>query len=83
MKAHKWIRKFHKRTHISQQKFSKLIGIDCGNYSKYENGRLCAGDDFIDRFSETCKLSDVEVELIRALSSHDKLLCFVIREDEK
>ncbi len=68
---------------MSCRGFAALIGIDGGNYNKYETGRLVPGEDFIDRFSETCKLNEVETELLRALASCDKMLQYVIREDEK
>ena len=83
MRTHKWVRKFRQRTHMSCRGFATMIGIDGGNYNKYETGKLVPGEDFIERFSEVCKLGEVETELIRALASCDRMLQCVIREDEK
>lgn len=83
MRAHKWIRKFREREHVSCRGFASMLGIDGGNYNKFETGRLIPGEDFIERFSVFCKLSEVERELIMALASCDRILLTVIREDEK
>ncbi len=84
MRTCKWIRKFRQdKSGTSQRGFSKMLGIDCGNYNKYESGQLLPGEDFLWRFSQELKLNEIERELLVALVSCDKMLQLAIREDEK
>lgn len=75
-----WIKKFRERTQMSGRGFSDFISMDSGNYCKIETGKLVPGADFIDRFSEAAKLSDVETALLRALASRERILQFIKRE---
>jgi len=80
----KWIQKFRaERSGTSQRGFAKMLGIDCGNYNKYETGQLIPGEDFLWKFSQELKLNEVERELLVALVSCDKMLRLAIQEDEK
>jgi transcriptional regulator with XRE-family HTH domain len=83
MRSPKWLKKFRERTQMSGRSFAEMIGMDNGNYHKYENGVILPGEEFIAQFSKACKLSEVEEELIKALVSCDRILRSVIREDEK
>lgn len=65
---------------MSGRKFAEFMGIDGGNFNKYENDSLVPGADFIDRFAEAAKLSDIEVALLRALASRERIAQFVKRE---
>lgn len=65
---------------MSGRGFAELIGVDSGNYCKYETGVLVAGADFIDRFSEAAKLNEVETALLRALASRERIAMFIKRE---
>lgn len=78
-----WLKRFREQTKMSGRGFSQLIGVDSGNYCKYETGAITPGADFIDRFSEAANLSDVETALLRALASRERILQFVKREVPK
>jgi transcriptional regulator with XRE-family HTH domain len=84
VRTYQWIRKFRvEKSGTSCRGFSKMIGIDCGNYNKYETGKLIPGDDFLWKFSQELKLNETERALLAALVSCDKFLQLAIREDEK
>jgi hypothetical protein len=78
-----WLKKFRQRTKISGRAFSRSLGIDSGNYCKYETGSLIAGADFIGRFSQAASLNETETALLHALASRERILRFIEREVPK
>ncbi len=83
MKTNGWLRKFRERHGKSQRAFAREIGVDESNYNHYEMGKLLPGDDFLDNFSDACRLTEAERELLKALRRHDKILRLAIQQDEE
>ena len=74
------LKEFRQRTRLSQRGFAALIDHDCGNYNKYERGLVVPGEAMLDKFTEACRLSEIEDALLRALASHERIAQFVVRE---